>query len=211
MQATEQRFYTPAEYLALEAAADSKSEYIDGLIIPMAGGTTNHNRIALNISSALNFAFREINYEVFIGDVRLWIPQRRIYTYPDVMVIASEPTYFENRTDTILNPQVIVEVLSKSTQGYDRESKFDAYRTIPSFQEYLLIDQMQIHVEQFFKTGEKRWVMQEYDETDAQLRLATAPFQIDLADLYRKVQFEVIEAAADADNTPASAEHPIQH
>ncbi|WNZ23087.1 Uma2 family endonuclease [Leptolyngbya sp. NK1-12] len=195
MQATEKSFYTPAEYLALETTADYKSEYIDGLIIPMAGGTTNHNRIALNLSSALNFAFRDINYEVFISDVRLWIPEKRIYTYPDVMIVAGEPAYFENRTDTILNPQVIVEVLSQSTETYDRERKFAAYRTIPTFREYLLVDQTSILVEQFTKAGEKRWIMQEYDETDEQISLETVPFQIKLTDLYRKVQFEAIEPA----------------
>ncbi len=90
---------------------------------------------------------------VFMGDVRLWIPKRRIYTYPDVMIVAGEHEYFNNRTDIILNPQVIVEVLSKSTKGYDREDKFEAYRTIETFREYLLIDQTRIHVEQYSKTG----------------------------------------------------------
>ncbi len=112
---------------------------------------TNHNRIALNLSSALNFAFRDINYEVFISDVRLWIPEKRIYTYLDVMIVAGEPAYFENRTDTILNPQVIVEVLSQSTETYDRERTFAAYRTIPTFREYLLVDQTSILVEQLPK------------------------------------------------------------
>ena len=77
MQITKQRYYTPEEYLELEEAADYKSEYIDGQIIPMAGGTINHNRISLNLSAALNFAFRQQDYEVFMGDVRLWIPQKR--------------------------------------------------------------------------------------------------------------------------------------
>ena len=143
MQVTEKRYYTPEEYLQLEEVADYKSEYIDGEIIPMAGGTTNHNRIAGNFYAALNFALRQQNYEVFIGDVRLWIPKRRIYTYPDVMVVAGEPEYFNNRKDTILNPQVIIEVLSKSTKGYDHQEKFEAYRSLDNIQEYLLIDQTQ--------------------------------------------------------------------
>ncbi len=195
MQATEQRYYTPEEYLDLETAADYKSEYIDGQIIPMAGGSTNHNRIALNLSADLNISFRRQPYETFMGDVRLWIPQRRIYAYPDVMIIEGEPEYFQNRTDTILNPILIVEVLSKGTKGYDRESKFGSYRTIPSFQEYLLIDQTRIHVERFSKTGTKQWSFYEYDESDEAISLEKVPFQISLADLYNKVRLgaEAIE------------------
>jgi Uma2 family endonuclease len=195
MQVIEQRHYTPEEYLELETIADYKSEYIDGQIIPMAGGSTKHNQISLNLSSELNFAFKRQAFCVYMSDVRLWIPERRIYTYPDVMVIEGEPEYFQNRTDTVLNPIVIVEVLSKGTKNYDRESKFDAYRTISNFQEYLLIDQTRIHVEQFSKTGKKQWSFCEYDESDETIAFAKVPFQISLADLYHKVQLnaEVIE------------------
>ncbi|MEA5576894.1 Uma2 family endonuclease [Anabaena sp. UHCC 0451] len=189
MQLTDKQYYTPEEYLELEATADYKSEYIEGEIIPMTGASINHNRISLNLSSGLNFAFRDKNYEVFMGDIRLWIPQRLIYTYPDVMIIADEPEFFNNRTDTITNPQVIIEVLSKSTKGYDREDKFAAYRTISNFQEYLLIDQNRIHVEQFSKTGKKRWNLCEYDEEDENISLVTVPFEISLQDLYNKVKF----------------------
>lgn len=202
MQATEQRYYTPEEYLELEETAEYKSEYINGQIIPMAGGSTNHNRIAGNFYAALNFAFKQQNYEVFMGDVRLWIPQKRIYTYPDVMIVAGEPDYFNNRTDTILNPQVIVEVLSKSTKGYDREDKFEAYRTIPTFQEYILISQTRMYIEHFSKTGNKRWMLSQYDEEDEAIALASVPFQISLLDLYNKVNFEAI--AADGEQFPIS-------
>jgi Uma2 family endonuclease len=188
-----QRYYTPQEYLQLEERADYKSEYIDGQIIPMAGGSTNHNRIAGNLYAALNFAFRQQNYEVFIGDVRLWMPEQRIYTYPDVMVVAGETEYFNNRTDTITNPQVIVEVLSESTQGYDRAGKFAAYRAIASFQEYLLIDQTRIQVEQYSKTGKKQWSFYEYDEEDNAVTLTSVPFQISFLELYSKVKFEAVE------------------
>lgn len=193
MQLTQKQYYTPEEYLELEATAEYKSEYIDGQIIPMAGASINHNRISLNLSSGLNFAFKNQNYEVFMGDVRLWIPQKIIYTYPDVIIIADKPEFFNNRTDTITNPQVIIEVLSKSTKSYDREDKFAAYRTIPTFQEYLLIDQNRIHVEQFSKIGKKRWNLCEYDEEDENISLVTAPFTISLQDLYNKVNFEVAE------------------
>lgn len=193
MQVTQQRYYTPEEYLALEENAEYKSEYIDGQIISMAGGTANHNRIAGNFYAVMNFAFRQKEYEVFNSDMRLWLPQKRIYTYPDAMIIVGEPEFYNNRTDIITNPQVIVEVLSKSTKGYDREDKFQAYRTIASFQEYLLIDQTRIHVEQFSKTGKKQWNLREYDEEDEAIALGTAPFEISLQDLYDKVNFAVAE------------------
>ncbi|MEH1942921.1 MAG: Uma2 family endonuclease [Nostoc sp.] len=198
MQITKQRYYTPEEYLELEEAADYKSEYIDGQIIPMAGGTINHNRISLNLSAALNFAFRQQDYEVFMSDVRLWIPQKRTYTYPDVMILAGEAEFFNNRKDIILNPQIIVEVLSKSTKGYDRENKFQAYRTISTFQEYLLIDQTQIHIDQFSKTGKKQWTLREYDEEDEAIALVTVPFEISLQDLYNKVKFEPVESEGES-------------
>ncbi|MDZ7965687.1 MAG: Uma2 family endonuclease [Nostoc sp. DedSLP03] len=198
MQITQQRYYTPEEYLELEEAADYKSEYIDGQIIPMAGGTVNHNQIALNLSTELNFAFKKQNYRVFMGDVRLWILQKRTYTYPDVMILAGEPEYFNNRKDIILNPQIIVEVLSKSTKGYDREDKFHAYRTISTFQEYLLIDQTRIHVDQFSKTGKKQWTLREYDEEDEAIALVTVPFEISLQDLYNKVKFEPVESEGES-------------
>ncbi|MEH2276578.1 MAG: Uma2 family endonuclease [Nostoc sp.] len=198
MQITQQRYYTPEEYLELEEAADYKSEYIDGQIIPMAGGTANHNRISLNLNAALNFAFRQQDYEVFTGDLRLWIPQKRTYMYPDVMIIAGEPEFFNNRRDIILNPQIIVEVLSKSTKGYDREDKFQAYRTISTFQEYLLIDQTRIHVDQFSKTGKKQWTLREYDEEDEAIALVTVPFEISLQDLYNKVKFEPVESEGES-------------
>ncbi|MEH1973499.1 MAG: Uma2 family endonuclease [Nostoc sp.] len=193
MQITQQRYYTPEEYLELEEAADYKSEYIDGQIIPMAGGSVNHNRIAGNFYAVLNFAFRQQEYEVFNSDMRLWIHQKRIYTYPDVTVIAGEPEFFNNRTDIITNPQVIVEVLSKSTKNYDHEDKFQAYRTISTFQEYLLIDQTRIHIDQFSKIGKKQWTLREYDEEDEAIALVTVPFEISLQDLYNKVKFEPVE------------------
>ncbi|MEH2322534.1 MAG: Uma2 family endonuclease [Nostoc sp.] len=198
MQITQQRYYTPEEYLELEEAAEYKSEYIDGEIIPMAGGTINHNRIAGNFYAVLNFAFRQQEYEVFNSDMRLWIPKRHFYTYPDVTVIAGEPQCFNNRKDIILNPQVIVEVLSQSTKGYDREDKFQAYRTISTFQEYLLIDQTRIHVEQFSKTGKKQWTLREYDEEDEAIALVTVPFEISLQDIYNKVNFEVVESEGES-------------
>lgn len=189
MQLTEQRYYSPEEYLALEEVADYKSEYIDGQIFPMTGGSTDRNQIAGNFYAELNFAFKKLDYRVYMGDVRLWIAKRRIYTYPDVMIVAGEPEYFNNRIDTIVNPKAIIEVLSESTKGYDKSGKFEAYRTLPSFEEYILIDQTKVHIEQFYKTGKKRWSFGEYDAEDEALALNSVEFQIPLDDIYNKVKF----------------------
>ncbi|MEB3178944.1 MAG: Uma2 family endonuclease [Nostocaceae cyanobacterium] len=190
MQVTEQRYYSTEEYLALEEAADYKSEYIDGEIFPMAGGSTNHNQIAGNFYAELNFAFKKLEYRVFMSDVRLWIPNNRIYTYPDVMVVVGEPEYYNNRTDTITNPTVIIEVLSASTKGYDRSKEFEGYRSIPSFGEYLLVDQSRVYIEHFYKTDNKRWSFCEYNDSDDAIALGSVSFQISIADIYNKVKFE---------------------
>lgn len=193
MQVTQKRYSTIEEYLALEEKADSKSEYINGEIIPLAGGSENHNQIAGNFYAVMNFAFRQENYRVYMSDMRLWIPKRRIYTYPDVMVVAGESEFLNNRKDIITNPKVIIEVLSKSTESYDRGNKFTAYSTIPSFEEYLLIEQDTIYVAHYSKTDNKRWSLQQYDEEDQLISLTTIPFEITLQDLYNKLKFDISE------------------
>jgi Uma2 family endonuclease len=110
------------------------------------------------------------------------------------MIISGKPEFFNNRQDIVINPRVIIEVLSKSTQDYDREDKFQAYRTISTFQEYLHIDQTQIRVEQYFKTGKKQWSLREYDAEDQAIAFNTVPWEISLADLYNKVKFELVES-----------------
>src|SRR4028118_1329739 len=147
MQAEDKKIYTPEEYLEFEVNSEERHEYINGEIVLMTGGTPNHNQIAGNFYAALNFALKRQPYRVFVTDQRLWIPKKRIYTYPDVMVVQGELQFQEGRTDTITNPVMIAEVLSKSTAGYDRGDKFAAYRTIPSFQEHVLIEQYTMHVE----------------------------------------------------------------
>ncbi len=189
---TQHKYYSPEEYLALEEAAIDKSEYIDGEIFPMPGGSTNHNRLTGNFFVALNIAFKAKDFEAFINDVRLWIPERRIYTYPDVMVVEGEPEYVNDRTDMITNPKIIVEVLSKSTQGYDRTAKFEAYRTIPTFEEYLLFDPNKIHIEQYSKTATKRWTFREYDLEDQALTLTSVELEVAIMDIYNKVKFETV-------------------
>ena len=189
MQAEEKKYYTPEEYLELEVNAQERHEYIDGEIALMVGGMPNHNLIIGNLNAALNFALKRQPYFVFVTDQRLWIPKRRIYTYPDVMVVQGALQLQEGRKDTITNPVMIAEVLSESTQAYDQGEKFKAYRTIPSFQEYVLIDQYSMHVEQYYKTEPQQWIFSEYDGEASILALNTVPFEISLADLYDKVDF----------------------
>jgi Uma2 family endonuclease len=186
---TQKRSYTPEEYLELEEAADYKSEYRDGEIVPMTGGTTNHNKIALNFAANLKFALRGQDYDIYIGDVRLWIPRYRQYTYPDVMVIQGEPIYTGTSTTTVMNPLLIVEVLSKSTKNYDLGEKFIYYRAIPEFNEYILIDQTKYHVMQYTKTLEGRWFLTEYESEETILELSSIEFQINLKEIYEKVNF----------------------
>lgn len=185
------RIYTPEEYLALEESAEEKSEYHNGQIIPMTGGTTNHNQISLNTSFALIAALRQQDYRVYMADVRLWIPQEQRFTYPDVMVIAGQPEYYNNRKDTVTNPVLIVEVLSESTKEYDRTKKFKAYSTISTFQEYVLIGQTAKSIEQFSKTGNKKWSFRLYDEEDEAIEFTAIDAQVSLNDLYDKVEFEL--------------------
>ncbi|MBW4643076.1 MAG: Uma2 family endonuclease [Goleter apudmare HA4340-LM2] len=186
---TQKRYYTPEEYLELEEKAEFKSEYRDGEIVPMTGGTTNHNKISLNLAASLKVALRGRQYDVYIADVRLWIPRYRQHTYPDVMVIAQEPVYTGTNTTTVMNPSLIAEVLSQSTKNYDQGDKFLYYRSIPEFKEYVLIDQYQHHVMQYVKTAEGQWLFTEIEGESAILSLHTIDFQIQLSDLYEQVNF----------------------
>ena len=187
---TPKHFYTPEEYLELEEKADYKSEYRDGEIVPMTGGTTNHNEIAGNFYAYIKFALKSQSYRVYIGDVRLWIPRYRQYTYPDVMVIQGEPIYTGKGTTTVMNPSLIVEVLSKSTKNYDQGDKFLYYRSIPELKEYILIDQTKYHVIQHTKTTEGKWLLTEYESKDTLLELSSIDFQINLSEVYEGVNFE---------------------
>ena len=192
---TQQRYYTPEEYLALEEAAEFKSEYHDGEIVPMTGGSINHNRICGNVCASLKFLLRGKNKEIFMSDLRLWIPRYQRYTYPDVMVIQGNPALHNNRTDTITNPVLIVEVLSKSTQNYDHTDKFRYYRSIPEFQEYVLINEYELEIEQYTKTGEAQWLLREFETEDAKIAFSSVDLEIAIADIYEGVDFNLKESA----------------
>lgn len=190
MQAEKTKTYTPEEYLEQEVNSNERHEYIDGEIILMTGGMPNHNKIVLSLGATLYFRLKRQPYDVFATDQRLWIPEKRIYTYPDVMVVQGELQLQEGRKDTLTNPILIAEVLSKSTQGYDRGQKFQAYRTITSLQEYLLIDQYMMHVERYYRTESNQWVLSEYHQPEAVIEFNSISGEISLADLYDKIDFQ---------------------
>ncbi|GDZ95624.1 hypothetical protein PA905_40540 [Planktothrix agardhii CCAP 1459/11A] len=186
---SETKIYTPEEYLELEIVCETRNEYRNGEIIPMTGGTPDHNEIAGNLNASLKLALKGQPYRIFIADQRLWIPTINIYTYPDIMVLQKPIELQIGRKDTVINPVLIAEILSKSTQNYDRSEKFATYRTIPTFKEYLLVDQYRIHVEHYVKTGVNQWTFSEYDDPNIALSLNTLELQILIADLYENIDF----------------------
>jgi len=184
-------------YLAQEETAEQRHEYVDGEIIPMPGGTPSHSRIILNFAGSLNHSVRKDDYQVFASDQRLWIPECCIYTYPDIFMIREPMQLQEGRKDTVINPILVVEVLSRSTRNYDKDGKFAAYRTIPSFVEYILVEQDKPHVEQYTKVPEG-WLMREYSGLEATVSLDAIAFEISLADLYNKVDFAAGDETSDS-------------
>ncbi len=187
--ATDKNIYSFAEYLQLEETAAYKNEYQDGEIVPMTGGTTDHNKIALNFAAYLKFALKGQKYNIFIGDVKLWIAQYRQATYPDVMLIEGEPIYYETGKTTVTNPRLILEVLSKSTQNYDQGDKFLYYRSLPEFQEYILISQSRPYIMQYNKTEENKWLLTEYEGENASLSLTSVNFNLSFQEIYEGVIF----------------------
>jgi Uma2 family endonuclease len=189
-QLEKNKIYSPEEYLAFEENSPERHEYIAGEIKLMTGGTLNHAKIALNLGSILKFSLKRQPYDLCGSDIRIWIPEEHIFTYPDVVVIQKPAEYLENRRDTVTNPLLIAEVLSKSTRNYDKGDKFTAYRSIPTFREYLLVEQSSPHVEHYSKTEPNQWTFTEYDGLDATFSLASVPVEIQLADLYDNIDFE---------------------
>ncbi|MBD2325522.1 Uma2 family endonuclease [Alkalinema sp. FACHB-956] len=182
--------YTAEQYLELEVSAETRSEYWNGEIVPMSGGTPTHNKISSNMNGLLWLGLKGKPYDLFIADQRLAIPDRNIYAYPDIMILPRPIELQAGRKDTVINPILIAEVLSDSTEAYDRNKKFSAYRTISTFQEYVLIDQYQPHVEHYVKQGSHQWLFTEYDGLDQQIMLTSISVEISLVDLYENVVFE---------------------
>ena len=179
------------EYRNLETIAEVKHEYHDGEIIEMTGGSINHNSILINLIVLLKLASRGTNYRLQSSDLRLWIPQYNRGLYPDLMIIAGEPLFSDNRNDEILNPCLIIEVLSPSTSGYERGDKFRYYRSIPQLNQYLLVSQEEILIESYSKTSENNWLLQEYTPARGIISLDSLGISLNLADIYEGVDFNL--------------------
>jgi Uma2 family endonuclease len=185
--------FTPAEYLALERKALYKSEYLDGEIFAMSGASREHNLICVNISSAFHAQLSQRPCEVYVGDMRVKVSPTGLYTYPDVVVACEEPQFEDAEVDTLLNPTVIVEVLSPSTEDYDQGKKFEHYRTLTSLQEYLLVAQDTLHLVHYVHQQDHTWVLSETRRLDDTLYLPSISCRLSLAEVYAKVSFAEVQ------------------
>ena len=188
---TQQRHYTPDEYLTQEEVAEFRSEYRDGEIVSMTGASINHNQTAGNVYAFLKFMLRKTDTKPYIGDLRLWIPQYRQYTYPEVFLIQGQPVFQERRTDTIMNPCLIVEVLSKSTKDYERTDKFRYYRSIAELQEYVLINQYRTEIEHYTKADGNSWLFRAYESSKDKIIFASINIEMTIEDIYEDVEFDL--------------------
>ncbi|ANV89349.1 hypothetical protein AWQ24_01080 [Picosynechococcus sp. PCC 8807] len=189
MISTVPQLFTVEDYLEQEARSALRHEFIQGKIIPMAGASANHNRLTLNLSRLLPFEISDRQYEIFVSDMRLWLPDVASYLYPDVMMIEGAPVFLDESQMAVTNPSMIAEVLSNSTEGFDKNQKFALYRTIPQLQEYLLIDQTYPRVELYQKVGDRQWLLTELMGEKAVIKFKFTTLEIKLSELYKRVNF----------------------
>ena len=178
---------TPEEYLAIERKAESKSEYINGEMVAMTGASRRHNLVVVNIVGEIGQQLKGRSCEMYANDMRVRVPSTRLYSYTDLVVVCGEPQFEDDYFDTLLNPTLIIEVLSESTEGYDRGKKFGFYRTIPSLAEYLLVAQDELRIEQYAKQPDGRWLLSEYRSMEDVAELASIQCQLALKEVYDKV------------------------
>jgi Uma2 family endonuclease len=178
------RTITPAEYLAAERAAETKSEYYAGQVFAMTGASLAHNWIVSNLVAEIARQLKGTPCEVLPSDMRLHIVVTGLYTYPDVTIVCDEPQLEDEHRDTLLNPTVLIEVLSRSTEGYDRGHKAEHYRQIPSLQEYLIVRQDAPRIERYQRLGEREWTLTEAIGLEESVRLASVPCVLALREVY---------------------------
>lgn len=185
------RLYSLGQYLAREEKAQDKHEFYNGIIRKMPGGTFRHNEIASNTLTALKAAVRGLPgpYRVLNSDQKIYIEATNTGVYPDALVICKEPVFHQERQDLLTNPLVIVEVLSRSTATYDRQGKFLLYQQLPSFCEYMLIEQTRPEVETWFREEENLWRKSVVSGLDAQVRLRELGVALPLGEVYENVSF----------------------
>jgi Uma2 family endonuclease len=182
-------FLTPEEYLAIERRAERKSEYYKGEMFAMSGGSPRHGIIAVNISGELSKQLRLKPCTVYSSDVRLRVLPSGLYTYPDLTVVYGEPLYADDQKDTLLNPIVLVEVLSPSTRNYDRGEKFEFYRGMNSLREYVTVSQDQPHVELWSRKDENSWLLTEFMDLNQSVQLTSIGCVLKLSEVYLKVDW----------------------
>jgi Uma2 family endonuclease len=178
-------FLTPEEYLERERRAETKSEYYGGEMFAMAGASFAHSVIITNLARDLGSLLRQAPCTVHTADLRLAIGGSGLYTYPDVMVICGKPAVIDAHLDTVTNPIVVIEVLSPSTEGYDRGRKFESYRAIPSLKEYLTVSQDKIHVEIHTRQTDDTWLLKDVRDSGP-VKLQSIEVELQLSDIYEK-------------------------
>ena len=182
--------WTPAEYLAFERAAATKHEFVDGQPVAMSGASRAHNLLVGAFVSLLYSGLRGRPCEVYPSDMRVKVAPSGLYTYPDVTVVCGEPLFTDDHVDTLTNPTLLVEVLSESTESYDRGKKFQHYRQLESLQEYLLVSQSEPRVERFARVRGDDWLLTDAHGQDASITLTSVDVEISLAELYERIDFD---------------------
>ena len=190
MAAQPQPRLTPEQYLELERAAEFRHEYYNGRMCAMAGASYRHTKIIGNIAAALHDLFRGRPCDVLTTDLRTCVSPDGLYTYPDIVVVCGEPRFLDTQADTLLNTVVIVEVLSPSTEAYDRGLKFAQYRKLESLQEYVLVSQAEPRVEVYRRQTGNEWLLSESIGLDAACTFRSIDCSVSLADVYDKATFE---------------------
>src|SRR5207253_4784438 len=183
-------YVSPDEYLRLERQAEYKSEYLNGEIFAMSGASRQHNLITANIGAEFNRQLKGKPCEAYISDMRVKVRSNGLYTYPDVVVVCGEPEFEDDEVDTLLNPTLLIEVLSKSTERYDRIAKTSYYRTIDSLTEHLLVAQDEIRLEQYARQTDGQWLLLEYLTVDDVVKLASIECTLKLNDVYDRITIE---------------------
>jgi Uma2 family endonuclease len=188
--------FTAAEYLSMERNSSEKHEFAFGEIYAMSGASARHVEIVGNNAGELRNQLRQRPCRVYSTDLRLCVDANHRYTYPDVVVVCGQPQFLDDQLDTLLNPDLIVEVLSESTRNYDRGDKFQQYRGIPSFREYVLVDQAKVHVERHTKQPDGTWSLWETDSLDDAVRLGSIAVTLPVTEIYLKIEFDPTRESA---------------
>lgn len=180
---------TSKEYLEFERNSDIKHEYFEGEIFAMSSAKRNHNKITTNLNGLVWQHLKGKNCENYSNDMRVFIPETGLYTYPDLVVVCGEPQFQDEVFDTLLNPILLIEVLSDSTEGYDRGKKFQHYRSIESLQEYILVSQNEARVEKYVRHGDGFWLLSEAVGLDSEIEFSSIECKVSLAEIYDKIDF----------------------